>query len=172
MTINKSFLNRVFATLAVGVITLIIIQVKETYGLRVGAPVIFLAFIVPIINGVIRYFSWSKSFISSKLNLFTTKYHRSLMVDLPMEDAFGKFVEVISESKFRVQKVSHSDFEIFAITGIKWVSLGENIYIKFENSNNVSRMVFTSISFKGFDLESNHQNLIDLVNRFENSLTI
>lgn len=172
MTINKSFLNRVLATLVYVALAFITLHVRKTYGIKAATLILLIVFLIPILNRIIRYFYWSKPFIISNLNLFSTKYHKTLMVDLPKDIAFGKFVEVMNVSNLKVQKINHSDYEIFATTGLKWISFGENIYVKFEESNGASRLIFTSVSFKVFDMESNHNNLIDLINEFENSLII
>jgi len=168
----SQFWKRVVATLLTVMVVLGFISINKNYGSEYGAYFMMVLLLIPATNSFIRLYAWSKPFISSKFNVFTTKYRRNLVVDLPQDIAYGKFVEVIENSDLVLDESNDTTFTIFAYKETGWISNGENMYIHFEKAGDATRMVFLSVSFKAFEDETNHRNLIDLIDQFENSLTI
>ena len=168
----SKFLKRIMIILVALGVGFGFVQINKTYGFEYGVYYMLMLLILSNSNSFIRLYSWSKPIVSSKFNFFTTKYEKKLIVNLPPEIAYGKFIEVIKNSNLILKTSDDKTLEIFTYKKVSWFSRGENMYISFEKSGDSSRMNVLSVSFKVFNEEANHKTLIDLINEFENSLTI
>lgn len=165
--------KRVLATLLLVIAALGFININKHYGIEYGAYFMLVLVLIPVINSFIRLYIWSKPFVSSRFNIFTAKYRRNLIIDLPSKIAYGKFIEVIENSNMVLETTNDSSFEIFAYTKLSFNTGGVNLYIQFQPTGELSsKMVVLSVSLMVFDDGKNHQVLIDLIDQFENSLTI
>ena len=168
----SQFWKRVLATLLTGMVVIGFISINKNYGSEYGAYFMLVWLLIPATNSFIRLFAWSKPFVSSKYNIFTSQYKRKLIVNLPPEIAYGKFIEVIENSNLVLEESNDDLLEIFVYKKSSWLSNGENMYINFEKADDSTRMVVLLVSFKLFDEESSHKALTDLIDQFENSLII
>tara|TARA_R110002050_G_scaffold41242_1_gene100053 strand:- start:43190 stop:43702 length:513 start_codon:yes stop_codon:yes gene_type:complete len=169
----KQFWKRVLAALLMGIVALGFIYINKSYGSEYGAFYMLLVVLMPGLNSFFRLYNWSKPFISSRYNIFTSKYRRNLTIDLPSKVAYGKFIEVIENSGMVLETTNDSSFELFAYTKSSLKTTGVNLYIQFLPLSEVcSKMAVLSVSFMIFDDGRSHQTLIDLIDEFENSLTI
>ena len=168
----SQFWKRVVATLLMLVVVFGFININKNYGSEYGAYYMMVLLSIPVINSFIRLYAWSKPFVSSRFNIYTAKYKRNLIVNLPLEIAYGKFIEVIENSNLVLDESNDDRLEIFVYKKSSWLSNGENMYINFEKADASTRMVVLLVSFKLFDEESSHKTLTDLIDQFENSLII
>jgi hypothetical protein len=168
----SQFWKRVVATLLMLVVVFGFISINKNYGSEYGAYYMLVLLLIPGINSFIRLYAWSKPFVSSRFNIYTAKYKRNLIVNLPLEIAYEKFIEVIENSNLVLEKADDEKLEIFVYKKSSWSSSGENMYISFEETDDSTRMVVLLVSYKLFDEDTSHQALTDLIDQFENSLII
>jgi hypothetical protein len=95
-----------------------------------------------------------------------------MRIELSASIAYEKFKEVIESSGFIILEGDSVNTEIFAKSNFKWLSGGENIYVRFEEDSKGTKMNFTSISPRINDFLQNHENYLKVMNEFEESLTI
>lgn len=172
MKISKPIYHRLWAMGLLCLAGLIFIQISKHYGTGFAAIFFFTITGLSLFNILIRKYDWSESFLSSKWNFYTLKFQKRLIVDLPIGIAFGKFEEVILSSGFKVVKSDDKKFKINALSKYNLYSGGENLYVQFEEKQNITRMIFSSISFRIHDFNKNDENLQTLLSNFEDSLTI
>jgi hypothetical protein len=139
------------------------------------AVLIPLAFIVGffIFNLVIRKSLSFKNYFTSPYNILTSKVCNEKTIDIPKELLFEKIIEVIDHSNFKLADTYPDQFEILATSKITYKSWGENLYISFDTINNETVMKFCSVTlFQIYSWGKNEKNYADILNEFENSLTI
>ena len=73
----SQFWKRVVATLLMIMVVLGFIGINKNYGSEYGAYFMMVLLLIPATNSFIRLYAWSKPFISSKFNVFTTGPHLS-----------------------------------------------------------------------------------------------
>ena len=126
-----------------------------------------------IFNLVIRKIAWFKPYFTSKYNFLATKFRTKIEFDIPKELMFKKVIEVIENSKFKIQLVNEDKFEIFAISPVSFKSWGENIYIDFQEDDGKTVMNFCSATISQiYSWGKNEQNYDQLVQSIEESLII
>ncbi|PKG41684.1 hypothetical protein [Psychroflexus sp. MES1-P1E] len=126
-----------------------------------------------IFNLVIRKSLFFKNYFTNQYNILTSKVHSEKTFDISKELMFEKIIEVINDSKFRLIEADKDRFEILVITPISFRSWGENLYINFETRGNETVMIFCSVTlFQIYSWGKNEENLTDLFNEIESSLTV
>ncbi|AFU68138.1 hypothetical protein P700755_001192 [Psychroflexus torquis ATCC 700755] len=126
-----------------------------------------------IFNLVIRKSLFFKNYFTSRYNILTSKVHSKKTFNISKELMFEKIIEVINDSKFRLVETDKDKFVILAITSISLRSWGENLYINFETRGNETVMKFCSVTlFQIYSWGKNEENLTDLFNEIESSLTV
>lgn len=124
-------------------------------------------------NLLARKIAWFKPYFTSKYNLLTGKFRSNMEFDFSKKLLFHKFAEVLKSSGFRIIQANEDKGELFAISSLSWYSWGENIYITIEESERNTFVRFCSASFFGiYSWDKNRQNIIKLLNKFEESLVI
>jgi hypothetical protein len=126
-----------------------------------------------IFNLIVRKIAWFKPYFTSKYNFFSTKYRTKIEFDIPKDLMFKKVIEVIENSKFKIQLVNEDMFEVFAISPMSFKSWGENIYIDFQEDDGKTIMNFCSATISQiYSWGKNEQNYDQLVQNIEESLII
>lgn len=147
-----------------------------TFYLKEDEP-IFLAFFIfyaiPIFNLLGRNFIYLKKYYTSSINIFTAKFRYEKTFDISKELMFEKIKEVIHESEFRLKVADDDQYEILATTKLSFLSWGENLYISFEDQGEETVMKFCSVTlFQMFSWGRNQKNYKDLLQKFDDSLTV
>ena len=126
-----------------------------------------------IFNLIIRKIAWFKPYFTSKYNFFSTKFRTNIEFDIPKDLMFNKVIEVIENSKFKIQLVNQDKFEIFATSPMSFKSWGENIYIDFREDDGKTIMNFCSATISQiYSWGKNEQNYDQLIQNIEESLII
>lgn len=124
-------------------------------------------------NLIVRNSPVFKPYFTSKFNLFTSKVKFEEVYDIPKELMFEKIIEVINHSKFRLIEADPESSEIMANTKMTLRSWGENIYIRFEETEGNTKMKFCSATlFQIHSWGKNEENYHELLNRIEDSLIV
>jgi hypothetical protein len=122
---------------------------------------------------ILRKKQTAKKFFMSKWNIFTSKFKKEEFLELAPGLLMEKFEEVIKESKFKIVSINKDTNEIFATTPTTLNSWGENIYIKFIETETGSIFKFESSTFFGIiDGGKNEKNHTKILTEFDESLTI
>ena len=117
--------------------------------------------------------AWFKPIITSRYNIFAEKFRYRTEFDFSKSILFHKFVEVLSNSNYKVISADENKGEIFAVSPLSWRSWGENIYIDLSEENGKTVMDFCSACFfQVYSWGRNEQNYNRLLNNFEDSLII
>jgi hypothetical protein len=121
----------------------------------------------------VRKIYFFKPYFISKYNVLSRKVRYQYTIDLPKDILFEKFREVIKDSGFRIIYTNKAVGNIFATSGISWVSWGENIYIDLDEREGKTIVDFCSSSLIGiYDWGKNEKNFGKIIQEFESSLTI
>lgn len=119
-----------------------------------------------------RRLSFEKYF-TSRFNPFTAKKRAEMAFDWPRALLFEKLIEVLGHSSFRLAESDRDQFRILATTGLTWTSWGENVYIELEQKGGQTVLQCCSTTlFQVYSWERNEKNFRDLLDEFEQSLTI
>ncbi len=114
-----------------------------------------------------------RPYFTSSYNLFTAKIRRQDEFDIAKDILFDKLVEVLSDAGFTVRYTDKGKGVLFATSRISMFSWGENIYVDMTEKDNKTVVDFCSASFFGaVSWGRNEKNYKDLLETFENSLTI
>jgi len=114
-----------------------------------------------------------KYYFMSKYNFLTSKYKSKQAYDISKKLMFEKVIEVIKHSNFVLTDIKKDTSEILAISPMSLISWGENLYIRFESTEDKTMMYFCSTSFfLMYSWGKNEGNYKKLLNNIEDSLTI
>lgn len=126
-----------------------------------------------LFNLTVRHSLSFEGYFTSPFNVFTSKAKETIVSDLQRELLFAKLTEVLVDSKFRLIKADRGNYRILAITGISWLSWGENLYIRLEPIRQGTAIRFCSSTlFQVHSWNKNKDNFRLFVEDFERSLTI
>lgn len=172
--LNKQLLkDRGIGFVAILLFAILFQQSMKEYGSERVVPFIILSMVIPaFFNRIARHYSWSRSIFESRLNIYTSIYTDHMIIDLPLDDSYDKFLEVIENTELRIQKSDTKTHQIVALTRAGWTTVGENLYFKFTQKGEKTKLQFQSVSFKIFDRNTHIKNLHAIINQFEESLTI
>jgi len=167
----KNLKHILVALLIMLISVLITYYVKSNNPILAIIPFILIGFF--IFNLTIRSSLSFKNYFTSRFNIFTTKVHYQKSYEIPKDLMFEKIIEVINNSKFKLVKTNKEKYEILAITTITFNSWGENLYLSFDTSENMTIMNFCSTTlFQMYSWGKNDKNYSELLKNIENSLII
>ncbi|MDD2528466.1 MAG: hypothetical protein PHT26_10565 [Lentimicrobiaceae bacterium] len=145
-------------------------QYATTNILKITAFIIAVVFIFSL---VVRKIAWFKPYFTSKFNLLTNKTRHKQEFDFSRDLLFDKMLEVMTKAGFKISKVNKETGDIYATTGMSWLSWGENIYVTMEEVNGITTVDFFSATFfQVYDWGRNENNYRRFISEFEDSLTI
>ena len=114
-----------------------------------------------------------KPYFMSHWNLFSSRYHKEFDIDLPVDLAFEKLLEVIDDSSYKLRYSDSETHEMLATAGLTWKSWGENIYLDVRESGEGCIVDFCSVAVLGmYTWGKNEENCAQLIEKIEDSLTI
>jgi hypothetical protein len=126
-----------------------------------------------IVSFFIRKYHWSEPYFTSSYNFSTEKVRFTKDYTIPKELLLEKTVEVIKDSKFKIQNIDKEQLKIFATSGLSMNSVGENIYISFSEKEDYTNMNFCCTTIQSFSSWGrNRKNINKLINQIEESLII
>jgi len=126
-----------------------------------------------LFNIVVRRILWFRPYFISKFNLLTGKFKIDNEYDFGKGILFHKIIEVLRNSKYKVVKYDEEKALILATSRMSWMSWGENIYIKIDESGEKVIMNFCSTTLFGiYSWGRNEDNYYNLINSFDESLII
>jgi len=172
MILSKFAIDRFLAIATLVLIVGVTVITKNKFGIDLTIQMFIGLLILNIGNLVFRNFTWSKPWLLSRFNIFSSKYHQKLRIKLSKEIAFAKFLEVLQSTNFQVVKVDNKNLEIFARAEFNFPSGGENLYLSFTGEGRESQLSFYSASPRIYDFYKNHENYQKVMNAFDDALTI
>ncbi len=114
-----------------------------------------------------------KSYLLSKYNPLTSKRKFLKEFDFSKDILFHKLLEVIDEAGYKIIKTNENTGDIFAITFMTWIGVGENIYIKLNELSGKTTVEFLSVHLIGGGYwDKNKINYQNMLEEFEKSLII
>lgn len=119
-----------------------------------------------------RRYLWFKPFLTSNLNILSSKVRRKQEFDFPYDLLFEKVTEILSESDFEIIESNRTTGQILAISELSALSNGETIYITILEKNGTCHLDFISASPQIFSYGKHKRNYDNLLLDFEKSLTI
>ncbi|MBI1183350.1 hypothetical protein GC194_03705 [bacterium] len=126
-----------------------------------------------VTNILIRNSLAFKGYFTSRYNIFTAKYRKKIVVDLPPDLAFEKIKELLEDSEFKLKASDATSRQLLAVTPISLLSWGENLYFDFYPAGNKTEVEICSAAmFQVYTWGRNERNFNRFISSFENSLTI
>lgn len=127
-----------------------------------------------LIHLFLRKKTWAYGYLSSPLNIFTSKRTFEKEYDMSASILYDKMKEVIPASRFKLFYKDPERCLLFATSSMTWFSWGENLYINIIDRGDKSTMKLTSVGFfqLSYSFGKNEQNYNRLMSQFEESLII
>jgi hypothetical protein len=172
MKLSKIVIDRIIAISIIILIGVLVIPLRIHFGSQAVLILFTTVFLLHFGNLVLRNFYWSKSWLLSRINIFSSKFQTVLILKLQKEIAFEKFLEVLLATNFQIVKVDNENLEIYARSEFNWLSGGENLYLTFSGKGRESQLSFSSASPRIYDFYNNQENYLKVMNAFDDALTI
>ena len=154
-------------------ITVIILPFLTRFNHRISYIIAFCFAVIFVFNLITRYFMIFKTYFLSNYNLFSSKFQKDVIYDIPKELLMKKVIESINESEFKIKFIDNDNFKIFAISSTTFQSWGENIYIDFIDKKGETLLKFNSVAISQiYSWGKNKENYKKIINEIEKSLTI
>ena len=109
------YIKHVLVVLAILVFSFLFSFFARSYNNGINSIGLILAiclFSFFIFNLIVRKIAWFKPYFTSKYNFFSTKYRTKIEFDIPKDLMFKKVIEVLENSKFKIQSVNEDKFEV------------------------------------------------------------
>ncbi|MFT5723395.1 MAG: photosystem I reaction center subunit XII [Bacteroidia bacterium] len=124
-------------------------------------------------NLIVRNRSSMKNYFTSKYNFSTVKYRSTIESDIPKDLVFQKLMEVLESSSLKIRNTNPGLLEFFATSRTTIWSWGENVYIKLEEHQGKTQIVFCITTIFGIlSMGRIEEHAKEILNSFEEALII